>query len=95
MTSLQETQESQEYTILSHVPKVVFVDFQTDKWQLKGLPVGVYPIFQTQRTWFIDSYRKKPVLGVKRTQIPLAPAFASTAHAAQGQTLQQLLRICN
>eukprot|EP00973_Karenia_brevis_P006602 897343-Karenia_brevis.AAC.1 len=35
--------------VLSNVSKVVFVDFQTDDWQLPGLPPGLYPIFQTKR----------------------------------------------
>ena len=42
--------------------------------------------FQTSRTWFVDSYKKKPLPAVKRWQIPLAPAFACTAHAARGES---------
>ena len=36
----------------------------------------------------MDKGRKKPVLAVPRLQVPLAPAFARTVHAAQGQTLE-------
>ena len=49
---------------------------------------GVYPIRPWNRTWYIDKNRKKPVLSVARYQLPLAPAFAITAHASQGQTLE-------
>ena len=35
----------------------------------------------------MDQNRKDPKLAVYRKHVPLAPAFASTAHAAQGQTL--------
>ena len=49
---------------------------------------GLYPIQPVFRTWFIDKGRQHPVLAVRRQQIPLAPAFAITSHAAQGQTLQ-------
>ena len=36
----------------------------------------------------MDGYpEKKAVLGIKRLQIPLAPALARTAHAEQGQAL--------
>ena len=40
-----------------------------------------------KRTWYLDKERKVPMLGVSREQLPLAPAFAITAHASQGQTL--------
>jgi hypothetical protein len=87
--------------ILGHVPKVVLVQFydwveQPDgslkeepcKWEVDGVNrPGVYPIFPWRRSWHLDQQRKKPVLEVKRQQIPLAPAYAMTAHAAQGTTL--------
>lgn len=38
---------------------------------------------------YILSLRRHPVLKINRRQLPLAPAFAITAHAAQGQTLKQ------
>ena len=37
--------------------------------------------------WHLDKGRRHPVLKVTRLQLPLAPAFSLTAHAAQGQTL--------
>ena len=35
--------------------------------------------------------RKKPVLKIARTQLPLAPAYAITAHGSQGKTLPAAL----
>ena len=73
---------------LSHVPQVVFVKYDDVTWTLPGMDErGLYPIRPWERTWYIDRNRKKPVLAVKRYQVPLAPAYAMTAHAAQGQTL--------
>ena len=74
--------------LLSHVPLCVFVDFHTEAWSIPGAPgPGIYPVLQTERTWFLDGYRgKKAVLGIRRKQIPLAPGLASTSHGAQGKT---------
>ena len=86
--------------ILKKPPKVVFVRFQERvgeganarwedcKWVVCDLPLGVYPIPARPRSWYLDQKRQRPVLRVKREQIPLAPYFSITAHAAQGQTLQ-------
>ena len=49
---------------------------------------GLYPIRPWSRWWHIDRSRKKPVLAVQRFQLPLAPAFAMTAHASQGRTME-------
>ena len=49
--------------------------------------MGVYPIKPKRGAWFLDEGRKHTVLKISRQQLPLAPAFAMTAHAAQGQTL--------
>ena len=80
-----EEQESsnEERIILEHVPLC----------DIPGaLGPGIYPIFQTERTWKLDGYRgKKAVLAIKRKQIPLAPALACTAHSAQGQTLEAVI----
>ena len=57
-------------------------------WTLPGLTEkGLYPICKKTASWFHDKGRKHPVLRISRQQIPLAPAFAITSHAAQGQTL--------
>ena len=37
----------------------------------------------------LDKGRRLPVLRVTRKQLPLAPGFATTAHAAQGQTCKE------
>ena len=78
--------------VLSKLPKLVLVRFRKANgeavdWCLPGLEPGIYPITPKNGTWFLDKGRKQPVLKITRRQIPLAPAFAMTAHAAQGQTL--------
>ena len=85
--------------ILKNTPAIVFVRYQelvgqgaeatwqNCKWTIGGLPPGIYPIFPATRRWFLDQKRKFPVLLIHRHQLPLAPHFAITAHAAQGQTL--------
>ena len=74
---------------LKFLPKVVFVKFPDATWTLPGCAEqGVYPIVPRTGTWFLDHGRTHPVLKVMRKQLPLAPAFAITAHAAQGQTLK-------
>ena len=77
-------------TIWNTLPSIVYVSFQTEQiWQIGSLPPNVFPIAPMRSTWFLDSGRAKPQLAISRRQFPLAPAFASTAHAAQGQTLPQ------
>ena len=86
---------------LRYPPKVVLVKFYEMKkegkrlvkkpcaWQLKGMPEpGLYPIHPKTRGWYLDQRREKPQLLVRRLQLPLAPAYATTAHASQGQTLR-------
>ena len=87
------TSSDGEERLLSHVPLCVLVDFHTNAWTLPGAPgPGIYPVFKTERTWYLDGYRgKKAILGIKRNQIPLAPALALTAHAAQGQTKEAVI----
>ncbi|CAE7821594.1 pfh1, partial [Symbiodinium necroappetens] len=69
-----------------------YVKFEKASWQLDGASEpGLYPVELKKRAWFLDAKRKKPVLKVKRQQIPLVPAFAITAHASQGKTLAAAL----
>ncbi|CAE7244158.1 pfh1 [Symbiodinium natans] len=73
-------------------PRVVYVKFYDADWTLDGSrEPGLYPITPWTRTWKLDKGRKCPVLGVKRTQLPLSPAFAITAHSSQGKTLSAVL----
>lgn len=76
-------------TLWNNLPKVVYVKFDTTHpFQIDGLSEpNVYPVCATQRTWFLDSKRARPRLRIRRTQFPLAPGFAITAHVAQGQTI--------
>jgi hypothetical protein len=81
--------------ILKKIPKLVLVKFTKPDgsdvdWQLPGLEEkGLYPIVAKKSPWFLDKARMHPVLKIKRRQLPLAPAFAMTSHAAQGQTLKK------
>ena len=71
---------------------MVYVKFPEATWQLDGIDeAGVYPIFARTKKWFLDSGRKVPVLAVTRTQLPLAPGYAMTAHSSQGKTLAAVL----
>ena len=76
--------------IWNTLPSVVYVSFHTERsWHIGSLPPNVLPVAPVRSTWFLDAGRAKPQLAISRRQFPLAPAFASTAHAAQGQTLPQ------
>ena len=77
--------------LLQKLPKVVRVKFHnTDgtevEWAVPGLTEpGLYPILPRRGTWFVDKGRRHPGLKIARRQLPLAPAFAMTTHASQGQ----------
>ena len=81
--------------ILQKNTKVVYLKFYEKNgdevaWQLDGTTEpGMYPIECKKSTWFLDKGRKNPALRITRCQVPIAPAFAFTAHAAQGQTYEQ------
>ena len=74
------------------MPEVVWVEFSSPKkaWKLKGVPQpNVYPVVPRSGSWYLDKNRKNPKLRISRRQVPLAPAFALTAHTAQGMTLEE------
>ena len=59
-------------------------------WKLDGTQEhGLYPIIPKTAAWYLDKSRVHPVLKIRRRQVPLAPAFAVTAHSSQGQTFHQ------
>ena len=74
--------------IWNQLPTCVFVRFQTkSEWRVQGLATdNVFPVTLQRQAWHLDKGRKRPMLRVVRRQFPLAPGFATTAHAAQGQT---------
>jgi hypothetical protein len=89
---LHEKDESQyegSCRVLDRPPIVVFVKFPGAEWKLDGLnEPGLYPIRPWTRAWYLDKNRRNPGLKISRYQLPIALAFAMTAHAAQGQTLE-------
>ena len=80
-----------EGVVCNALPAVVYVKFETaTSWQIPGMPdSNVYPVGPCRRVWYLDRQRKSPKLRVSRTQFPLAPQFAITAHVAQGQTIKE------
>ena len=73
-------------------PSVVYVKFEGAAWKLDGITeAGVYPIVPQNAQWYLDKKRKHKVLKVTRTQLPLTPAYAMTAHSSQGKTLRAVL----
>ena len=76
-------------------PRAVYVKFDDKAWQLEGIDEpGVYPITPVGADWYLDRNKgegKKKALKVRRTQLPLAPAYGMTAHYSQGKTLQAAL----
>ena len=98
----EDTVFDSEKRILRFVPRIVFVQYYTSVWDenkrchvekpcpwaIPGVDrPGIYPVFPWKRSWYLDQHRQVPRLEVKRFQIPLAPAYAMTAHASQGRTL--------
>lgn len=73
-------------------PSIVYVKFDGATWHLDGAEEpGIYPIVPVSGDWYLDKGRKVKLLKVKRTQIPLTPAYAMTAHSSQGKTLPAVL----
>ena len=86
--------------ILRRAPKAVLVQYydvvernkvlveEPCSWIIDGINrPGVYPVRPWRRSWFLDQHGKTPMLEIKRLQVPLAPAYAMTAHGAQCRTL--------
>ena len=77
--------------ILTRMHQVVFVELLAKdgtelEWTLPGLSEpGVYPIVPIKKDWYLDKGCLHPILQIKRRQLAITPAFAMTAHAAQGQ----------
>ena len=79
----EKSEFKQGARILEKMLKVVFIKFPDATWTLPGVTEqGLYPIVPKKASWFLDQRRKFPKLKILRQQLPLAPAFAITAHAA-------------
>ena len=89
--TLGESHKQGEAVIWNTLPAAIYVRFATaTAWSVDGLgESNVYPVAPQRKQWHLDKHRKRPMLRVTRKQYPLAPAFAITAHAAQGQTAKE------
>ncbi|KAG2126865.1 uncharacterized protein EDB93DRAFT_1096935, partial [Suillus bovinus] len=72
----------------------VLVHFPDSKVHLSKLPQGWYPI--SPATWTFTTTMNgangtRERLRITRAQVPIQPAFAVTAHSAQGKTLPCVL----
>ena len=66
--------------------EIILIDKELN-WTLDGMSEpGLYQFVPKKRDWFLDEGCLHPMLKLTRNQLPLMPAFAMTAHAAQGQT---------
>ena len=80
--------------LLKKLPKACMVKFREAdgtevSWRLRGVKEnGLYPVVCKKGSWYLDKCRRYPSLRITRRQMPLAPAFAMTYHAAQGQALK-------
>ena len=81
--------------MLQEMVQVVWVEVLDAGWALPDLPAGTYPIKPTRGSWFVDKQNKTPQLLVHRQQLPLLPAFACTANAAQGGNWQKAIADVN
>jgi hypothetical protein len=80
--------------VLQKIPRTVFVQYLNadgtePEWKIPGLSRrGLYPIAPKKATWYLDKGRRYPVLGIRRHQLPLAPAYAMTAHCSHGADVE-------
>ena len=58
---------------------------------MNGLADHEFPILPDTNTVRYQGSRSKHFLSFRRTQLPLIPAFAMTAHKSQGQTIQKAI----
>eukprot|EP00434_Breviolum_minutum_P017382 symbB.v1.2.015349.t1/scaffold1094.1/size138377/14 len=89
---VSESLDQEDASIIwNTLPVAIYVRFDTAAtWAIDGLQeTNVYPVSPQRKQWHLDKHRQRPVLRVTRKQYPLAPAFAVTAHAAQGQTAKE------
>ncbi|CAJ1375402.1 unnamed protein product [Effrenium voratum] len=86
--------DESEAAVLSKSAAAVVVEFPDASWQVcPDLAAGQYPLGPQTVRWSVDTAApgRKPVLWVRRSQIPLRPALALTAHGALGLTLEKAI----
>jgi hypothetical protein len=92
LDELKEGQASETSDrFLDYLPETIFVQFDNVSWQLKGLPVGVLPIWPESHNWTLNKETKSEV---ERRGFRLIPDFASTAFMMQGASLLAALVDC-
>ncbi|KAJ3539217.1 hypothetical protein NM688_g6398 [Phlebia brevispora] len=62
-----------------------------DPSTIDGMPPNAYPIMQDTVSYRIKHKYSKKTLSINRAQIALQPAYAFTAHRAQGQTYERVV----
>ena len=73
-------------------PECVIVEFSgTIVEPLSGLPPNYVPIFPTKGSFSVTCKTTGKRRAVSRTQIPLEPYYAITAHKSQGQTMRKVI----
>ena len=92
LSSIEKSVFENGRRVLNTLPEVVYVKFVNDNgqdvsWRMPDLSEnGVYPVVPVKRAWFLSKGER---CRITRKQLPLKPAFAINAHAAQGQTYSQ------
>jgi PIF1-like helicase len=79
------------YVLCSRPPACVIVEFdEPTGLTFPGLAPNQHPFFPRKYSSDIKDLTTKRLVKVRRTQVPLTPAFATTDYKAQGASLEEL-----
>ena len=79
------------YVLCSRPPACVIVEYdEPTGLTFPGLAPNQHPFFPRKYSSTIKDLTTKQQVRVRRTQVPLTPAFATTDYKAQGATLEEL-----
>jgi hypothetical protein len=79
------------YVLCSRPPGCVIVEFdEPTGLTFPGLAPNQHPFFPRKYSSDIKDLTTKRLVKVRRTQVPLTPAFATTDYKAQGASLEEL-----